>query len=90
MGKKKRFMNNPKFAKKYAAKFAKFKQALEEVVSTAIETFEEVVGEREEAKVQPTTVEPKAKPRRRKNSPRKKSSDSKKRPARKRKSPKKD
>ena len=87
-------MNKPRFAKKYAAKFAKLKEALEELANTAVEAYEEVVGQEKEAVVPPTTVEPKPKPQSRKNSPRKKKPDLKKKPTKKRttkrKSPKKD
>ena len=99
MGKKKRRMTRPKYAKKFAAKFAKFRAAVEEALSITAGTYEEVVEERkevEEKKVpkviikevdESATAEPKPKKRSRKISPQKKSSDSKKKPARK--SPKK-
>ena len=48
MGKKKRRMNSPKYAKKFAAKFAKFKAAVEEALSITAGTYEEVIEERKE------------------------------------------
>ncbi len=101
MGKARRRMTNPKFAKKFAAKYAKFKAAVEEAISITAGTYEEVVEERkevEEKKVpkviikevdESATAEPKPKKRSRKISPQKKSSDSRKRVTRKRKPEKK-
>ena len=102
MGKKKRRMFSPKYAKKFAAKFAKFRAALGEAIAITAGTYEEVIEERkevEEKKVpkvivkeidESATAEPKPKKRSRKISPRKKTPDSKKKTTRKRKSPKKD
>ena len=101
MGKKKRRMNSPKYAKKFAAKFAKFKAVIEEALSITAGTYEEVVEERkevEEKKVPKVIIkevdesaiaEPKPKKRSRKISPRKKTSDSKKKTTKKRKPAKK-
>jgi hypothetical protein len=101
MGKARRRMTNPKFAKKFAAKFAKFKAAVAEAISITAGTYEEVVEERkevEEKKVpkviikevdESATAEPKPKKRSRKISPRKKTSDSKKKTTKKRKPAKK-
>ena len=103
MGKKKRRMNSPKYAVKFAAKYAKFKAAMAEAISITAGTYEEVVEEREKVEEVPkvivkeidesVTAEPKPKKQSRKFSPRKKTSDSKKKPAKKkttkRKTPKK-
>ena len=101
MGKKRRRVTSPKFATKFAAKFAKFRAAVEEALSITAGTYEEVIEERkevEEKKVpkviikevdESATTSPKPKKRSRKISPRKKTSDSKKKPTRKRKPAKK-
>ena len=101
MGKSNRRRTSPKFAKKFAAKFAKFKAAVEEALSITAGTYEEVIEERkevEEKKVpkviikevdESATAEPKPKKRSRKISPRKKTSDSKKKTTKKRKPAKK-
>jgi len=95
MGKKRRRVTSPKFARKFATKFAKFKAVLEETVTVVTETYKEIVEEKkevEEKKVpkviikevdESATAEPKPKTRSRKISPRKKMPDSKK-PAKKR------
>jgi len=86
MGKKKRRMTSPKYAKKFAAKFAKYKQALKDIV-TPTEVKEEVIKEAPKATVkevdESAISEPKPKKRSRRISPRKKTSDSKKKPAKK-------
>jgi len=87
MGKKKRRMSSPKFAKKFAAKFAKFKAALKETVAAVAETYKEVIEEQVSTgapKVvakevdESATTEPKLKWGSAKNLPRKKSLDLKK------------
>ena len=97
MGKKRRQMMNPKYAKKFAAKFAKFRAAVEEALSITAGAYGEIVEEKKVPKViikevdESATAEPKPKKRSRKISPQKKSSDSKKKTTtRKRKSSKKD
>jgi len=93
MGKKRRQMFSPKYAKKFAAKFAKFRAAVEEALSITAGAYEEIVEEKKVPKIiakeidESATAEPKPKTRSRKISPRKKSSDSKKKTTRK--SPKK-
>ena len=101
MGKKRRRVTSQKFATKFAAKFAKFRAAVEEALSITAGTYEEVVEERkevEEKKVPKVIIkeidesvisEPKPKKQSRKISPRKKRPDSKKKSARKRKPAKK-
>ena len=96
MGKKKRRMNSPKYTVKFAAKYAKYKQALKDLLvpTEAEEVVEEVpkviIKEMDES----VTAEPKPKAQPSKFSPLKKTPDSKKKPARKRtskrKTPKKD
>jgi len=95
MGKSRRRMSSPKYAKKFAAKFAKFKAAIEEAITITAGTYEEVVEERkevEEKKVPKVIIkeidesvisEPKPKTQSAKFSPRKKSPDLKKRTKRK-------
>ena len=101
MGKKKRRMNSPKYAKKFAAKFAKFKAAVEEALSITAGTYEEVIEERKEVedkKVPKVVVkevdesaisEPKPKKHSARKPPQKKTPDFKKKTTRKRKPAKK-
>jgi hypothetical protein len=93
MGKKRRRMNSPKYARKFAAKYAKFKAAVAEAISTTAGIHEEIIEEREKVEEVPkviikevdesVTAEPKPKAQPSKFSPLKKTPDSKKRPAKK-------
>ena len=89
MGKSRRRMTSQKFATKFAAKFAKFRAAVEEALSITAGAYEEIVEEKKVPKIiakeidESATAEPKPKTRSRKISPRKKSSDSKKKVTRK-------
>ena len=93
MGKKKRRMNSPKYAVKFAAKYAKFKAAVAEAISITAGTHEKIIEERKKVEEVPkviikevdesATSEPKPKTQSAKLPPQKKMPDSKKRPARK-------
>lgn len=86
MGKKKRRMNSPKYARKFAVKYAKYKQALKDLLAPteteeAVEEVPKVIVKEVDESV---TAEPKPKAQPSKFSPLKKTPDSKKKPARKR------
>jgi len=83
MGKKRRRVTSPKFVRKFATKFAKFKAALENTTITTAEVEKEEIVEKAPKVVVKETdksviSEQKPKSRSAKNSPRKKSPDLKK------------
>ena len=86
MGKKRRRMNSPKYATKFATKFAKYKQTLKDIV-TPTEVKEDIIKEVPKITVkevdESAISKPKPKKRSARKPPQKKTPDSKKKPARK-------